>query len=321
MYIRTRCALVAVLTQATTAAVAMADVPACPAQLGTYVATVNGSAVTVCPMATPRPGAQTPGCPYTTGMARVDVNTGTTKMFLGPCVADPAGGGSGDAGTPCFLDPCVPDGTYEYGYQIPAFAGCDESCAGPTSGDWATVVTVSSSACQDDGGLEGPAGLSFAIWKDVDAAVVDGAVPWSGVCTGPLPGPDGGYCAWEWLDGSAQWAPCPPDGGTLCPGYTGNGPAVPVECPTGVDAGGGFAANGLGVAPNNEAVSDSGATAPPAEMPATAGSARGGGCSMAPGQGGAAYATLAGLSLAIGLRSRRPRRAGAPEPASGRGRR
>jgi len=76
-------------------------------------------------------------------------------MFLGPCVADPAGDGSGDAGTPCYLDPCVPTGTYEYGYQIPAFTGCDESCAGPTSREWATVVTVSSSACAEDGGVAG----------------------------------------------------------------------------------------------------------------------------------------------------------------------
>lgn len=60
----------------------------------------------------------------------------------------------------------------------------------------------------------------------LDAGVEDGAVWWSTTCTGPLPGPDGGYCAWEWLDGSAQWAPCPPDGGTLCPGYAGDGAAA-----------------------------------------------------------------------------------------------
>lgn len=309
MYLRTRCALVAILAQATTAAVARADVPACPAQLGSYVATVDGSAVTVCAMATPRPGAQTPGCPFTTGMVRVDVSTGSTKMFLGPCVADPAGGSSGDAGTPCFLDPCVPAGTYEYGYQIPAFTGCDNSCAGATSGEWATVATVSSSACEEDGGVfAATPGISFAIWRDVDAGIVDGAVPWSGVCTGPLPGPDGGYCAWEWLDGSAQWAPCPPDGGTLCPGYTADGSAVPVECP----AGGSFGPNGMGGASNNGAASDSGATAgPAAAMPTAAGGgqgAAGGGCSMSPGEGGAAYATLAGLSLAIGLRGQRRRR-------------
>jgi hypothetical protein len=311
MYTRTRCALVAVLAQATTTAVARADVPACPAQLGSYVATVDGSAVTVCPMPTPRPGERTPGCPYTTGMVRVDVSTGSTKMFLGPCVADPAGGGSGDAGTPCFLDPCVPAGTYEYGYQIAPFTGCDQTCAGPTSGEWATVVTVPSSACEEDGGVfPATPGISFAIWRDVDAAIVDGAVPWSGVCTGPLPGPDGGYCAWEWLDGSAQWAPCPPDGGTLCPAYTADGTAIPIECPPSADAGGTFSANGLGGASNNGTVSDSGATAPPAETPAATGGGQGGasGCSMSPGEGGAAYTTLAGLSLALGLRGQRRRR-------------
>jgi hypothetical protein len=148
-------AVAAVFANATTAAVAMADVPACPASLGGFVATVDAGSVTVCPTATPPPGGQSPTCPFTTGMVRVDVRTGSSTMFLGPCVADPAGDGSGDAGTPCYLDPCVPTGTYEYGYQIPAFTGCDESCAGPTSREWATVVTVSSSACAEDGGVAG----------------------------------------------------------------------------------------------------------------------------------------------------------------------
>ena len=306
MYTRTRCALVVVLAQLTTAAVAMADVPACPASLGDYVATVDGGAVTVCPKATPPLGGQSPTCPFTTGMVRVDMSTGSSKTFLGPCVADPAGGGAGDAGTPCFLDPCVPAGTYEYGYQIPAFTGCDESCAGPTSGEWATVVTVSSSACTEDGGVAGPPGLSLALWRDVDAAVADGAVVWSGTCTGPLPGPDGGYCAWEWLDGAAQWAPCPPDGGTLCAGYTTGNVAVPVECTTPVGTGG-FASNGNGGA-SAVGSNDSGATAPPAEMPAAAGGGKAGGCSVTPGEGGPAYAALAALALAIGFRSERQRR-------------
>jgi MYXO-CTERM domain-containing protein len=292
---------VAGFAQVTIAGVAKADVPACPAWLGGYVATVDGGSVTVCPMPTPRSGERSPGCPFDTGMVRVDVSTGSGKKFLGPCVADPAAGGSSDAGTPCFLDPCVPPGTYEYGYQIPVFTGCDESCAGPTSGEWATVVTVSSSTCAEDGGFIGPA----AIWRDVDAAVVDGAVPWSGTCTGPLPGPDGGYCAWEWLDGSAQWAPCPPDGGTLCPGYTADGAAIPLVCPSQFGGNGGTAGF---TGSSNDAV-DAGATAPPA-LESGGGGGHGGssGCGVSSGAGDAAYEPLAALALAFGIRGARRRR-------------
>jgi hypothetical protein len=297
----------AILVQTTTAAVSMAGVPACPAWAGGYVATVDGGSVTVCPTATPPPGWQHTTCPLTTGMLRVDVDTGSTTSFLGPCVADPAGDGSGDAGTPCYLDPCVPPGTYEYGYQTNPFTFCNEACAGPTSGEWATVVTVSSTACAEDAGGGGggaPGTFSPAIWRDVDAAVVDGAVIWSGTCTGPLPGPDGGYCAWEWLDGSAQWAPCPPDGGTLCAWTEIDGAMIPGECPTPDDGGGSSLSNGNG---SNGGLNDGGATVRPAETPTAD---AGGGCAVSLGErgGGAAYAALVALSLAIRIRSERRRR-------------
>jgi hypothetical protein len=150
----------------------------------------------------------------------------------------------------------------------------------------------------------GSLGLSPVIWRDVDAAVADGAVVWSGTCTGPLPGPDGGYCAWEWLDGSAQWAPCPPDGGTLCPGYEADGDAIPVACPP-PGAAGGFS-NGNGGASGD--LDDGGATVRPAETPAAT---AGGGCAVSSGEGGATYAGLAAfaaLSLAIRIRGERRRR-------------
>jgi MYXO-CTERM domain-containing protein len=306
---RMACALLALFAQTITSAVARADVPACPAWLGGYVATVDAGSVIVCPTTTNPPGyPSTTTCPFETGMVRVNVSTGYTKLFLGPCVADPSAGSASDAGTPCFLDPCVPPGTYEYGYQIPKFAGCtNNSCAGPTSGEWATVVTVSSSACVDDAGPTGPLPLSLALWRDVDAAVVDGAVPWSATCTGPLPGPDGGYCAWRWLDGSAQWAPCPPDGGTLCPAYTTDGTEIPIPCPNPVTAGFGGAGNSNGA---NGTVNDAGGTAGPAEAPAPAkgSSDGGGGCSVSPGERGTASAyaaALASLSLALTMRRRR----------------
>jgi hypothetical protein len=291
----------------TIAADAMADVPACPAWLGGYVATVDGGSVVICPTTTMPPGSAPTGCPFTTGMVRVDVKTGVSRSFLGPCVADPAPNGAGAPGTPCFLDPCVPPGTYQYGYQIPAFTGCDQSCAGPTSGEWATEVTVSSPpSCVDDAGVSGPLGLSLALWRDVDAAAVDGAVVWSGTCTGPLPGPDGGYCAWRWLDGSAQWAPCPPDGGTLCEGQTADGAEVPVECPTPGTGGFGAATSGNGGVASGTG-SDAGGTVQ--NPPAPAGDQGSGGCSV-PGDGATAYAytVLATVSLAIAFRWRRSRR-------------
>jgi hypothetical protein len=296
------CALLAVVAQMLTTRVAMADVPACPAWLGGYVATVDAGSVIVCPTTANPPAYQsTTTCPFDTGMVRVDVSTGYAKQFLGPCVADPSAGSDRDASTPCFLDPCVPPGTYEYGYQIPKFAGCtNDSCTGPTSGEWATVVTVSSSACAEAAGPSGPLpNLSLALWRDVDAGIVDGSVPWSGTCTGPLPGPDGGYCAWRWLDGSAEWAPCPPGGGSLCPGYTADGAAVPVPCPSPGTAGfgGANAASGTSI--------DGGGT-----VGAAGATDGGGGCSMSPWERGtaSAYAALMSLSLALAIRRRRRRR-------------
>jgi hypothetical protein len=306
------CAFLAVLAQTIAGADAMAEVPACPAWLGGYSATVDAGSVVICPTTTMPPGSAPTGCPFTTGMVRVDVATGVSRMFLGPCVADPAANGAGAGGTPCFLDPCVPPGTYQYGYQIPAFTGCDQSCAGPTSGEWATEVTVSSSpSCVDDAGVNGPLGLSPAIWRDVDAAAVDGAVVWSGTCTGPLPGPDGGNCAWRWLDGSAQWAPCPPDGGTLCEGQTADGTAVPVECPPpGTNGGFGAATSGNGGVASGSG-SDAGGTAQASPPAAPAGGSQGGGgCSVLSGDGDTAYgyAMIASVWLAITLRWGRSRR-------------
>ena len=319
MNTRPALAVLAISVQATTSALAAADVPACPSSLGGYVATVDGGSVTICPSTTTPPGWQATGCPFTTGMVRVDVSTGATAKFLGPCVADPAGADAGgDAGPPCFLDPCVPAGTYEYGYQLPAFAACtNNACAGPTSGEWATVVTVSSTACPADAGPPGSFGASLALWRDVDAAVVDGAVVWSGTCTGPLPGPDGGYCAWEWLDGSAQWAPCPPDGGTLCVGTLLDGGAEPVTCPPPATAGGGSGPTNGNAGSPPEGMNDAGATVPPPEMAAvpeggghgvgatTGGGGGGGGCSVSPKRAPGSAFSVGLLLGVIALRGRR----------------
>jgi hypothetical protein len=139
-------------------------------------------------------------------------------------------------------------------------------------------------------------------------------VIWSGTCTGPLPGPDGGYCAWEWLDGSAQWGPMPSRRRYPLPGLTADGGAIPIACPT-FDEGGSFSTGNGG---SNAGLSDGGATVSPAETPpagtpavaAGGNHAEGGGCAMSSGEGagGAAYAALVALSLAIRIRGERRKR-------------
>lgn len=279
---------------ALTAGSANAGVPACPASLGGYVATVQGNDVVVCPTTAPPPGLPiSMGCPFTLGLTRLDVATGATEGILGPCVADPQSDAGGDAGTPCYLDSCVGTGTYEYGYAAPPFAGCTEACAGPTSGEWAVVATVTATPSNCT-----PASTNAlpAIWSILDAGVQGGAVPWSGTCTGPLPGPDGGLCAWEFLDGLAQWAPCPPDGGTLCPWYEADGAVIPLPCPAPADAG--------RAGSRFSATSDGGGVADEA-----AGGGHGGSCSAATGVQTTSLGPLAVTLLALVLRARRRRSA------------
>ncbi len=93
---------------------------------------------------------------------------------------------------------------------------------------------------------------------------------------------------------------CPPDGGTLCPGYTADGDAVPVECPP-PGTGGSFSGNAA------NSGSDAGGTAVPGETlspppPQGAATERGAGCAVCRGVrsgGNDAYAALATLALAI----------------------
>jgi MYXO-CTERM domain-containing protein len=290
------------------AAAARADVTACPASMGGYSAIADGSTVIVCPTPTPPPGLGQPAvCPFTLGMARVDTLTGAVATFTGPCVADPRSDAGSDAGTPCYLDPCVPAGTYEYGYTVAAFAGCDNACAGPTSGELAVVVTVAGgppSSC--DAGFNPGVGQA---WPALDASIEDGALTWTGTCTGPLPGPDGGYCAWTWLDGAAQWAHCP-DSGTLCPGYGVDGAVMPVVCPS--EDGGSASLPEAGTQGSVEAGQVGGgleggaldAAAPVGAEEGKGDSGGGGGCGCATTPGGAAasLAPLAALLLAIGVR-------------------
>ena len=268
------------------ASTARADVPACPASLGSYTATVQGNNVIICPMPAPISGTSPRStCPFTTGMVRRDVATGATQGFVGPCVADPQND-AGDAGTPCYLDSCVAPGTYEYGYQLSFL--CSGSCAGQTGGEYAVVATTTSpvSSCTPPPALVG----AIAPWPD--AGIEDGAVRWSGICHGPLPDPDGGSCAWNWApDGSPEWAPCPPDGGSLCPGYESDGAVVPVLCAPPLDGGAAEAPDASPPPPVVSTLPDAGTASTAAD--GSAGSAPGNASSTAPDAAATSAAPLA----------------------------
>ncbi len=278
-------------------------VPACPASLGGYTATVQGNDVIVCPTTAPVPGEGSAVCPFTLGLARIDTVTGAAATIYGPCVANPqsGAGGEGDAGTPCYIDSCVAPGTYEYGYELPPFAFCaNEACAGPTSGEWAVVATVTGApvGCTS---LAAPSSPPF--WVSLDAGIVDGTVPWSGTCTGPLPDPVGGQCAWEFLDGAAQWAPCPADGGALCAGTEGDGAVIPVPCSIfgNVDAGASGGGSDTGATNGGHCTSGT------EEGCGGAAASSSGGCSMASGSTPASLNSLVALALAFAMRARRKR--------------
>jgi hypothetical protein len=261
-------------------AVAYAGLPECPANRGGYTATVSGNSVIVCPTVNPNPPNPAGGCPYTTGMSRVDVATGAVVVLpLNACVPAPDDAGSGS--TSCFEDECVPAGTYQYGYDVSLFVGCDGTCVGPTSGEWAITASVTSplSSCTPTFGADISA--PFTTWT-IDAGVDDttlndGALTWSGTCQAF---PDAGSCDSISLDGGSAWGPCL---------LIDAGPAGPGA----VDASLAASANGSTSLPDGTKEGGSGA----------------GGCSVGRGDIAAgSFVPLLALSLASALRLSRRRR-------------
>ena len=170
---------------------------------------------------------------------------------------------------PCYLDPCVAPGTYEYGYQIPAFTGCNGACTGPTSGEWAVVVTVASppAGCEAGASIGAP-----AIWTQVDAAIEDGGLRWVGTCSDS------------------------PGVGASCTGYAADGAQVPVSCPGPVDGGG---SSRTGAPDGGETMGSNRAIDGSADAP---GSGNGGsGCSTTPAGRCASFTPLVAVSLVAGI--------------------
>jgi hypothetical protein len=130
-----------------------------------YVAKVNGNQVTVCPTYAAGDGT----CPQAGGMLRVGLSdAGSTVEKLADSCQAPAPGLGTDA-TSCYVDDCVPPGTYQYGYATPL--DCAQACGGQYAVE--VSVTTALSGCTSDAGAPTIAGS--APWNP--AAAVAGSVP------------------------------------------------------------------------------------------------------------------------------------------------
>lgn len=130
-----------------------------------YVAKVNGNQVTVCPTYLGGDGT----CPQAGGMLRVGLSdAGSTVAKLADSCQAPATG-LGTNATSCYVDDCVPPGTYQYGYATPL--DCAQSCGGQYAIE--VSVTTALSGCASDAGAT--ATTSSVPWDP--SAAVAGAVP------------------------------------------------------------------------------------------------------------------------------------------------
>jgi hypothetical protein len=109
-----------------------------------YVAKVNGNQVTVCPTYSAGDGT----CPQTAGMLRVGLSDAGNTIEKLPdfCEAPPSSLLTN--GTSCYVDECVPPGTYQYGYATPL--DCAQSCGGEFAVE--VSVTTTLSGCTSDAG-------------------------------------------------------------------------------------------------------------------------------------------------------------------------
>ncbi len=127
-----------------------------------YEAYVEGNTVTLCPK-----NFAERVCPTGGALLRQDVASGRAVQLPNACVVDPyayGGGRAADGGgeaTPCYVDECVPTGTYRYGYAEPY------DCYAASCGTfYFTEVAVAAAldACRPTSGAGTPSPVDAVPW-------------------------------------------------------------------------------------------------------------------------------------------------------------
>ena len=161
-----------------------------------YQPIVDGNTVTICATNPDSQGT----CPRPGGMLRVDTATGAAVQLADTCADGGVQGG-------CYVDECVPPGTYAYGYSTP-FACCT-FCCGTEQYSTATVAATPGAAC--DAGAVDVADAAAPGWdaSALPGCTYSGGGSSSGSSSGS--GDDSGAVTYRPDSGAA--APASSDGG------------------------------------------------------------------------------------------------------------
>jgi hypothetical protein len=181
------------------------------AQPRSYAPTVSGNEVTVCP--TSPDSHAIPGCPAAGGMLRLDVASGAVTKLADVCVA--AGTGSCESisnacASSCYVDPCVPPGSYQYGYGTPY--ECGDGCN--TAYFVEVTVTQPLGACMSDAGAGTP--VAGAPWDGGGAYGINTNCPYEEPAPAQGLPPSNGQPSNASSEGGAAEQPADASGGAGC---------------------------------------------------------------------------------------------------------
>lgn len=158
-----------------------------------YKTTVSGNTVTICP----QDFGKRP-CPDADGMLRAG-GGGTVKL-------DDFCGTGNDA--TCYVDECVPKGTYQYGYAKPF--DCCSSCCGTSYYESVSVDTDLPSGCTPSSGNAGPTAFTGTLpWDGKGQTICD----YAGMGGAPAGGGAGGQAGSTSSGGQAGSAGTPAKSG------------------------------------------------------------------------------------------------------------
>lgn len=128
-----------------------------------YRATADGNTVIICPEL-----RNDRACPQPEGMLRQNIVTGEVVRLAQSCTNHRPGGAAPNAGA-CYIDECVPPGTYRYGYASPL------TCVGSTTFYYAEVQVGGKldAACRRSGGSQ-PTAVKRVPWGSSPYVCVGG---------------------------------------------------------------------------------------------------------------------------------------------------